>query len=562
MPTRPGPNSPSGVRGMVLGLVRSLSVSVGRAVAGAVRCLTVAAVVILALTSALTGPAGAATDWLQYIASYEDLIRVFGANPAAGQQHYLQYGQAEGRSLDLFDEDQYLRNYPDLQAAFGTDGAAATVHYIQYGFFEGRTATPPSASRNILLLIADDLGVESTAFYPLRPGLQATVPPPPPMPNVARMASAGLIFTNAWANPLCAPTRAAIFTGRYGFRTGMGTNPNANGVPALASSEVILPEPFATRPDLNYLLGAIGKWHVSPGVTDPNTYGWPYYAGILPSRAGLELYNSWKKDVNGTVNRSRVYATTDQVEEAIGLIQTAERQGKRYFIQIAFNAPHNPYHVPPLDLHSYRLLPPYVPGAGSRPYFEAMVEALDTEIGRLLSQVSLSDTTVIFLGDNGTAGANLVPPYASARGKGALYEPGIRIPLVVAGAGVARPGRLVDGLVDTTDIFPTVLDLAGIAPPTGITIDGVSMLPYLQDNPGGRRRAWAFSESFTSATSSRRAIRNQTYKLITNGGRRELYNLPLDPMESTNLLARPLSTTERDNLDQLTNQLNALLASR
>jgi hypothetical protein len=79
-----------------------------------------------------------AIDGLQYIASYSDLILAFGANAAAGQQHYESYGRSEGRLTDDFDEVQYLANYADLQAAFGSDTDAATMHYIQYGFAEGR----------------------------------------------------------------------------------------------------------------------------------------------------------------------------------------------------------------------------------------------------------------------------------------------------------------------------------------------------------------------------------------------------------------------------------------
>jgi arylsulfatase A-like enzyme len=127
-------------------------------------------------------------------------------------------------------------------------------------------APAAAAPSNILLLIADDIGVEATAFYPLRPRLSQTTPPPPPSPNLRALAGKGVLFTSAWGMPLCAPARAAIFTGRYGFRTGMGTNPNAEGLPRLARDEIILPEPFAARPGLGYLLGAIGKWHVSDGV--------------------------------------------------------------------------------------------------------------------------------------------------------------------------------------------------------------------------------------------------------------------------------------------------------
>jgi hypothetical protein len=79
-----------------------------------------------------------AIDSLQYIASYPDLILAFGANAAAGQQHYASFGRSEGRVLDDFNETQYLANYADLQAAFGNDTYAATIHYIQNGFAEGR----------------------------------------------------------------------------------------------------------------------------------------------------------------------------------------------------------------------------------------------------------------------------------------------------------------------------------------------------------------------------------------------------------------------------------------
>lgn len=76
---------------------------------------------------------------LQYIASYHDLVQAFGANTAAGTQHYVTLGQAEGRVADAFDEQQYLTNYVELRNAFGGDGQRATLHYITNGYFEGRT---------------------------------------------------------------------------------------------------------------------------------------------------------------------------------------------------------------------------------------------------------------------------------------------------------------------------------------------------------------------------------------------------------------------------------------
>jgi hypothetical protein len=86
-------------------------------------------------------------DGLQYIASYVDLIAAFGANRAAGAQHYLTAGQAEGRQADLFGETQYLRNYGDLRGAFGTDVNAATSHFITNGLNEGRIDDAPSPAQ-------------------------------------------------------------------------------------------------------------------------------------------------------------------------------------------------------------------------------------------------------------------------------------------------------------------------------------------------------------------------------------------------------------------------------
>ncbi len=98
---------------------------------------------IVAVADAANPPLLPAFDGLEYIASYPDLIRVLGANAAAGTQHYQLYGQAEGRVPNSFNAFQYLANYPDLKAAFGTNLEAARVHYITYGYAEGRTDKPP-----------------------------------------------------------------------------------------------------------------------------------------------------------------------------------------------------------------------------------------------------------------------------------------------------------------------------------------------------------------------------------------------------------------------------------
>ena len=522
-----------------------------------------ALVAMLVIVMLLRGGEARAVDGLQYIASYPDLILAFGANAAAGEQHYLSFGQAEGRAPDTFNEAQYLANYPDLQAAFGADTLAATIHFIQYGFAESRT---DKAARNILVLIADDLGVDASSFYPLSIRNQ-TNPPPPPTPNIRKLADAGILFSNAWASPLCVPARGTIFTGRYAFRTGVGSNLNKPEFQRLTQAEFITPEAFAARPGLGYEVAHIGKWHVSGGDNDPNQLGWPYFSGGDPFRSGVPSYFRWVKHINATIGQTTTYATTDSVNEAIAAIGRAG--GAPYYIEVAFNAPHSPFHRPPNSLHSYDALPPYKSGANPRPYFEAMIEALDTEIGRLLNSVNLANTTVIFLADNGSTNTTVVPPYDPNRSKATMYQNGIRIPMLIAGARVSQPNRIVDGLVSTVDILPTVLDLAGIdlksVIPPGTKIDGVSMVPYMQNPGAASLHDFIYSERFTDRFDHgfQRAIRNAEFKLIQRGGGfREFYNLRVDPLEQVNLLSRALSATEQANLASLENQLATLLASR
>ncbi|HEX6013611.1 MAG TPA: sulfatase-like hydrolase/transferase [Geminicoccaceae bacterium] len=426
-----------------------------------------------------------------------------------------------------------------------------------------------AAPRNILLIIADDFGVDVAEFYPTSVR-EVTTPPAPPMPNLRALARRGVLFARAWANPWCSPTRATILTGRYGFRTGIGRAWSGER-PPLALSEFTLPEAFRAGSDSGYVLANLGKWHLSGGASDPNRQGWAHYAGMPPGAGSLPSYFSWSKTVDGATATSRTYATTDTVNEAAAEIARAEARDLPYFLWVAFAAPHFPFHKPPNALHSRDSLP--ATGASNRAYFEAMVEALDTEIGRLLRSVELATTTVIFVGDNGTTGSVIESPYPSSKDKGTMYQGGVRVPLLIAGAGVDEPDRLVTQLVNTADLFLTILELAGIDPadgvPAGTRADGVSLLPYMENRAHPEPRAWVYAEQFPTRYDARwqRAIGNARYKLIERAAglslpTREFFDLANDPFERTNLLGRTLTATQRTNLTSLDRQLDALLATR
>lgn len=434
-----------------------------------------------------------------------------------------------------------------------------------------------AAPRNILLILADDYGIDATQYYPAS-DRRTTSPPAPKTPNLAALSRQGIIFRNAWAEPSCSPTRATIFTGRYAFRTGIGKpvpQDLSSPPPVLSVGELSLPEAFAAS-GKNYYLAHIGKWHLSRGIDDPRLHGWPRFSGPHPELAHLPDYYDWPKVVNGVeVNpHARTYATTDQVNDALAAMGAAKAAGQPFFIWLALSAPHSPYQKPPNNLHTRDSLPDTgTSKALRRAYYEAMIEAMDTEIGRLLSSVDLATTTVIFLGDNGTPNEVTASPYDPDHAKLRVYEQGVKVPMIVAGSGLRKPGRKLAQLVNTVDLYPTILRLAGIDPAVvlaGRKIDGVSFLRYIDNSGTAAIRPYAFAEKFDLLWNQRTeyAIRDPRYKLIerspevTKWPARELFDLQNDPYEKNNLLKKQLTSEQTKKLNTLNGQLDALIATR
>jgi arylsulfatase A-like enzyme len=404
-----------------------------------------------------------------------------------------------------------------------------------------------ASSKNILLIIADDYGADSSSLYNTNAAASL-----PPTPNINGLATNGLLFRNAYANPVCSPTRACLLTGRHSFRTGIGDVVGA-GNPVLTAAEFTLPEVFAVNATLGYQLAHFGKWHLNNLPNSPNNIGgWPHFAGSLVG--ALANYTNWTKTVNGvsTANYT-VYATTDLVNDAISWIQA--RGTQPWFAWVAFNAAHTPFHKPPNNLHSYDTLSGTQPNINMnpRPYYEAAVEAMDTEVGRLLAAVDRTNTHIIFVGDNGTPTQVLQPPYPAQRGKGTLYEGGIKVPLIVAGPAVVNPGRINDTPVHAVDLFSTILELGGInvtsTIPAGVTIDSQTLLPMLQETSNLTRCVYAERFDTNSlAADDARSLRNGQFKLIQfQNGDEEFYDLLADPYESANLLPTALNSAQQAN---------------
>jgi arylsulfatase A-like enzyme len=420
---------------------------------------------------------------------------------------------------------------------------------------------------NVLVIVADDLGTDKVAGYEEHPA-------PPPTPNLDALAASGVLFRNAWSYPNCSPSRAALLTGRYGRRTGVGAVLDPDTAFALADREQtvaeILPPVWSTA--------FVGKWHLagyrSPDyAVAPGAQGFDWYSVALmnlqDSRnpwAADEGYYHWEEDRNGVFAWQSTYATTAQVDEALG--QMAEMQPP-WLMMLLLNAPHTPFDLPPDDLYDVPIEPGYQPD-----YHAAIVQAMDAEIGRLLQGVDLDDTLVVFTADNGTTSVAITPPRSPDEGKLTVFEGGINVPLFVAGPGVPH-GEESAALVHLVDVFATVADVADV-PLDALTdesgglwpIDGESLLPLAREPARSGRRV-VYTESFRPLgvalpyDADVRVVRDARFKLVSNdnSGLVSLYDLAGRLDDGPDLLAAgPLSSEAATGLADLSASLDELRA--
>ena len=402
------------------------------------------------------------------------------------------------------------------------------------------SAAAVSQSPNVLLIVADDVGVDVIGCY--------GQPNAAPTPNIDALAGQGIRFDNAHACPTCSPTRASLFTGRHGFRTGIGA-PLTGASEGLLAGEVLLPEilPPSTTTAL------IGKWHLGndQGAQTPTAEGFDVFTGVLGG--AVPSYYAWNKVENGQTSVSTNYITTELVDDALAFVQTTNTP---WFLTVSFNAPHTPYEAPPASLHSQDLSG-LDPVSDPVPFYDAMLEAMDTEIGRLLAGIpaaTLAETTILFVGDNGTAPGVVQPPFDPQRSKGSVYQGGVRVPMIAAGYAVGGAPRTEPRLVHVVDFFHTIAALRGVsapaAVPASVPLDGVSFAPLLAtaNVPGGRSTVYTsgFSGSESMANvGDAEMMRDARFELVrtvrAQGIREELFDLATDPFELSNLLEQPLS---------------------
>lgn len=392
-------------------------------------------------------------------------------------------------------------------------GTAALAAALIQGELESRP--------NFIVILADDLGYGSLGCYG-----ETEIP----TPNIDSLAKNGVRMTDAYVTcPVCSPTRAGLLTGRYQQRFGHEFNPGPQGQASesfgLTKSEAIIPEVLAKN---GYRTGMVGKWHLGyeKGFT-PMDRGFGSFFGFL---GGAHPYFAGQRRSQVMRGRSSVketeYLTDAFARESVEFIKTDDKSP--FFLYLAFNAVHSPLQ----STEDYSASFPNL--KGKRKTFAGMLTGMDKAVGRVLETLKerkLEENTVIFfLSDNGGPTPQTTSKNGPLRGfKGQVYEGGIRVPFIVQWKGEIMPNKAIPTPCSSLDIFPTILDAAGISKEQGKPVlEGESLIPLIKGDASFRP-----TRSFFWRFGSQRAVRSGDWKLVAGpGSKSELFNL-LDDIGET-----------------------------
>jgi arylsulfatase A-like enzyme len=415
-------------------------------------------------------------------------------------------------------------------------------------------AAAPGPKPNVVFILADDLGYSDLACYGSK--FYET-------PNIDRLAAQGVRFTDGYTcGPNCQPTRAALMSGQYGPRTGVYTVGGidrfnwrsrplrpVDNVTQLPLDRVTLAQALKSA---GYATGLFGKWHLGQqGKYHPSQRG--FDEAVVSMGRHFDFVTAPKVEYPpGT------YLADFLTDRAVDFIRR-HRSGP-FFLCLHHFAVHAPHQAKKELIAKFKDKPPA--GGHHNPTYAAMIASVDESVGRvvaLLDELKLAENTlVIFTSDNGGVGgyaregltrAGCVTDNAPLRGgKGMLYEGGVRVPYIFRWPGKIRPGTACRQPINSVDLYPTLLELAGADPPKGQPLDGVSYLRLLtgeQTDLGREALYWHFPGYLGAGqgqwrTTPAGAVRAGDWKLLEffEDGRRELYNLKDDLSEKHNLAAK------------------------
>lgn len=443
-------------------------------------------------------------------------------------------------------------------------------------------ALPPDKATaekpNIVLILADDLGWGELTCYGNT--FNET-------PNLDKLASQGLRFTNAYAaGPVCSPTRASILTGQYPARVGItdflapSTGRLLDPIKHVTINEVLS--------EAGYHTGLVGKWHLDTEFIEnkggPARHGFDEVIGTETKYiADGDYFFPYDKINTFTTGRDNEYLTDRQSEEAASFIQ--RNKANPFFLFVSYYSVHTKLAAPATLVDKYKRKFDARHGQGQaekifegennrhqsdhvdNPYLAAMLERIDAGVGTIMEALERNgvaeNTLLVFLSDNG--GANRVANNGGLRmHKSWLYEGGIRSPLIMRLPAKIKKGAKTHVPVSSQDLYPTFVEVAGAKLPAAHVVDGASLLPLITKGRAPKREAlfWHYpSETGKWKNRMASAVRNGDFKLIHfyADGRNELFNLKADPQEKHNLADQmPERVKELGRiLDQWKNEVGA-----
>ncbi len=389
---------------------------------------------------------------------------------------------------------------------------------------------------NVLLIITDDQGYGDFSIHG-NPHLQT--------PHIDQLGRSGVQFERFYVNSFCAPTRAALLTGRWPMRTGVhGVTHNKE---AMKPAEITLAEAFGAN---GYRTACIGKWH--------NGEQFPF----TPAGQGFEHvfgFNNghWNNYFDATLLRgtqpepTKGYITDVLTDEAMQFITA--RQKEPFFCYLAYNAPHSPYQVPDKHFDKFKAKGFEANVAA----FYGMCENIDDNVGRLLAHLDTlklaENTIVIFLTDNGgTAG---VKTYNAGMrgGKTSLHEGGTRVPLFIRWPAAKWTPQVVQEITAHIDLFPTIMDLCDVKI-SDSKLDGMSLKPLLQNSSKWPERVLFTHNPIDETNKFPGAVRTQRHRLVREikglaGGSKakandadvmpwQLYDMETDPGQENDIATK------------------------
>lgn len=401
-------------------------------------------------------------------------------------------------------------------------------------------------SPNIILILTDDQGYGDLACHG-HPFLYT--------PNLDQLHAQSTRFTDFHASPTCAPTRAALMTGRAPFKNGITHTILERDRMALDATTIA-----EVLKSTGYTTGIFGKWHLGDeDPYQPHNRGFDEvfihgaggigqkYPGTQADAPGTSYFDPIIKHNNRFVKTSG-FCTDVFFKQALGWIH--QNQNKPFFAYIPTNAPHSPFIAPE------RYKAPYIERTNNEKdaAFFGMITNIDNNVGLLMDKLDewnlAFNTLLIFMSDNGTARGDDYFNAGMKGAKGSIHQGGSRVPLFMRLPGTTQAGVDIDILTRHIDLFPTLAALTGAELPEDLDLDGRNLLPLLEDveidwpdrmtffhkgrwNKAGAKGRWGRGNTDPDeAKYMDFAVRSEDWRLV---GTKALYNITLDPGEQTNV---------------------------